>query len=193
MTMNKDNYKYTEELKDVLEAKKEYDTKGKAALAKLISKYFELNPSVLFLFWQQYTPYFNDGDECKFRLGDIISFELKNELIEEREEESEASGLVKFPRDKEGNKILPTVEYMLDNVNGEEVDFDPMSELLEKAVNPCSSEDYADFFMVKSDYGSSFYKQMRSIQHVLQEVVGDHVNVVVGRDLKIHTTEYEHS
>lgn len=191
--MSEDTYKYSEELKDVHEAKREYQAKGKTALAKLISKYFELNPKVMFLWWEQYTPYFNDGDECTFRLGEMISVELKQELVEEREEESESSGVVKFPRDKEGNKILPTVEYLLENIHGDEIDFDPISEKLEEAVNPCSVEEYVDFFSIESEWLSGFYKQLESIQDVLQEVIGNHVRVVVGRDLEIHATEYEHS
>jgi len=44
---------------------------GKAALAEAFKQFFETNPTVVAVKWTQYTPHFNDGDPCVFRLGDF--------------------------------------------------------------------------------------------------------------------------
>jgi hypothetical protein len=196
MNKKNKNYTYAEELKELQQAKKDYEEKGKKALRTLISKFFELNPEVMYLYWIQYTPYFNDGEECTFRIGEMITIKLNNDLIEDRKQDLEddpETDVVQFPVDKDGNKIIPSLQYFLENMRCDEIEFENMQEKLEMAVNPCSPEDYAEFFEIDSIYNSPFSQQMRNIKDILQEVIGDHVEVIVGKDLEIHTREYEHS
>lgn len=40
---------------------------GKEAFSEYLKDFFEQNPGVQKIQWTQYTPYFNDGDECVFR------------------------------------------------------------------------------------------------------------------------------
>lgn len=56
----------------------EYETSKKSFMEKLqasfkteIQDIFQKNPSLKYIFWTQYTPYFNDGDTCEFRVHDI--------------------------------------------------------------------------------------------------------------------------
>lgn len=61
---------------DELSALKEaYDTKleeeGEEALKELFKDFFEKYPSAKAITWRQYTPYFNDGDPCYFRVGEM--------------------------------------------------------------------------------------------------------------------------
>ena len=40
-------------------------------MKKDFKKFFEDNPDIQAIKWVQYTPYFNDGDPCEFRVGDF--------------------------------------------------------------------------------------------------------------------------
>jgi hypothetical protein len=40
-------------------------------IKKVFSSFFEEFPQVKTIHWTQYTPYFNDGEECTFGFGDI--------------------------------------------------------------------------------------------------------------------------
>ena len=51
---------------------KEIQEKGQQKLKEVFKLFWESNPNVHLITWTQYTPYFNDGDECVFSLGEII-------------------------------------------------------------------------------------------------------------------------
>lgn len=51
---------------------RELRKKFEEAFSKAVNKFFELNPEFAAIQWVQYTPYFNDGDECIFGVGDIF-------------------------------------------------------------------------------------------------------------------------
>jgi hypothetical protein len=36
---------------------------------KIWKEFFKLHPNIKGIKWEQYTPYFNDGEECTFRVG----------------------------------------------------------------------------------------------------------------------------
>jgi hypothetical protein len=44
---------------------------GKEALMGAFRDFFEANTDVEAIMWHQYTPYFNDGDACVFRVGEF--------------------------------------------------------------------------------------------------------------------------
>ena len=48
-----------------------YQTKMQEHLKGLTKAFFKDNPQVTAFVWTQYTPYFNDGDECTFRRNEI--------------------------------------------------------------------------------------------------------------------------
>jgi hypothetical protein len=45
-------------------------TQGKAAIGAAFRSFFEKYPEVDHIQWTQYTPHFNDGDPCTFRVND---------------------------------------------------------------------------------------------------------------------------
>ena len=55
---------------------------GTKLLLEAFADFFQKYPDVVEVRWQQYTPYFNDGDECVFRVGEFIPVNEKylNEL-----------------------------------------------------------------------------------------------------------------
>lgn len=76
-------------IEKIREMKQAYDnevkTFGKKALKEAFSEYFDANPKVLGIGWTQYTPYFNDGDACTFRLGESYA------LVDSNSEEAQDS------------------------------------------------------------------------------------------------------
>lgn len=78
---------------DELTALKEaYDTKlaeeGEDAVKELFKEFFEANPKAAAVSWRQYTPYFNDGDPCYFRVGEM-SLHLHEDEDEDEEEDED--------------------------------------------------------------------------------------------------------
>lgn len=45
--------------------------KGETALRDTMKQFFAAHPDLKGVMWRQYTPFFNDGDECVFRLGEV--------------------------------------------------------------------------------------------------------------------------
>lgn len=63
-----------DKIKEIQEAKKAYlkliKSEGKGLVKQLLDNLFAEVPNLLEVKWNQYTPYFNDGDVCEFRIGD---------------------------------------------------------------------------------------------------------------------------
>lgn len=80
---------------DELTALKEaYDTKlaeeGEEAVKELFKELFDKHPQLVSVTWRQYTPYFNDGDPCYFRVGEFETNFDEDEYDDEDEDEEEA-------------------------------------------------------------------------------------------------------
>lgn len=62
-------------LQDLIEKQKalkaEFVTKATAGFKDALKEIFTEVPELLALKWNQYTPYFNDGEACEFRVGDM--------------------------------------------------------------------------------------------------------------------------
>lgn len=50
--------------------RKMVQTQGESVVKEAMKEFFNENPSVLAVKWPQFTPYFNDGDECRFSVGE---------------------------------------------------------------------------------------------------------------------------
>lgn len=56
---------------NIAAARAQMQENGKEALMGAFRDFFEANTDVEAIMWHQYTPYFNDGDACVFRVGDF--------------------------------------------------------------------------------------------------------------------------
>jgi hypothetical protein len=52
------------------EAKKNFQAEAKKSLTAVFKEFFDETPEIKVIKWTQYTPYFNDGDTCIFRVND---------------------------------------------------------------------------------------------------------------------------
>lgn len=48
-----------------------FQSEAQAMFKETMKEFFDKNPGITALKWSQYTPYFNDGDTCVFRVNDV--------------------------------------------------------------------------------------------------------------------------
>lgn len=65
---------------------KEFQGKAQKALREAFSEFFDANPTIDSIYWTQYAPYFNDGDECFFGVHEMYAV-LKDYKVAEGEDE----------------------------------------------------------------------------------------------------------
>ena len=64
-------YDWVKRLNDTIaDAKKKAKEEGQAALKEAFLELFEVQPKLKGVYWTQYTPYFNDGEPCYFRVNE---------------------------------------------------------------------------------------------------------------------------
>jgi hypothetical protein len=76
MIMAYDNVKSVISVYDV--QTKTFQEFMKAELKNVFDEFFKICPEIKTVVWEQYTPYFNDGEPCEFRVGEI-RFRTDNE------------------------------------------------------------------------------------------------------------------
>ena len=69
--MNNLNQKINSILQERNALLEKYQKELQTALVETCREFFENNPTIKLICWTQYTPYFNDGDTCTFRVNDI--------------------------------------------------------------------------------------------------------------------------
>lgn len=61
-------------IEEMAAAKREAAERGKELIESVIGKFFDDNPRAKIVSWEQYTPYFNDGDVCAFGMREVNVF-----------------------------------------------------------------------------------------------------------------------
>lgn len=83
-------------LKDLIASfeslQKNFMEQAQSALKVEFAKFFELYPEINVIQWTQYTPYFNDGDECTFRVNDIYTGFVKEDSLDDISDYGEFEG-----------------------------------------------------------------------------------------------------
>lgn len=67
--------------KEYEEFRTKFQTNAQAAMKKAFKEFFTNNPNVSSIYWTQYTPHFNDGEECIFNVHDMY-FTIGEEVLE---------------------------------------------------------------------------------------------------------------
>lgn len=156
-----------EKLAELRDRRKAVESEIKEASKKLFgevsAEIFEKHPVLVSFGWRQYTPYFNDGDECVFSANtEYVSLRTSDTPVEERDEDDEEDG------DDFSNSDL----YDYSNGYENKVAKDPLTprESAGKAVlellGGFEDKDYKDMF-------------------------GDHMKITVSRT-GVETEEYDH-
>ena len=57
-------------LSDQKELQRQFQERAQELFKNITKQFFDKNPGITGVVWTQYTPYFNDGDTCEFRVND---------------------------------------------------------------------------------------------------------------------------
>jgi hypothetical protein len=62
--------KYNKLIADQRELQRQFQEQAQALFKETTTEFFNLNPGINAVVWTQYTPYWNDGEECVFNVND---------------------------------------------------------------------------------------------------------------------------
>lgn len=68
--MNNIQTAFDQLIADTAEVHRKFQVQAQALFKEITKEVFEKNPGITGIIWNQYTPYFNDGDSCEFRVND---------------------------------------------------------------------------------------------------------------------------
>jgi hypothetical protein len=142
--------------------REEFQATAQELFKQTTKQFFDQNPGVTAIHWTQYTPYFNDGDECVFRIGDIY---FTNATPEQFEEDVTSWG------DYEGEDENVWSEYAWG--------FKYHKDRYYEGINIDQAEEFSKLV------GSS------DMEEVMEAMFGDHVRVVATRE-GFDVREYDH-
>lgn len=133
------------------------------------------NDKIDSLGWTQYTPYFNDGDECIFRVNTDLDYGImvNGNYLDDDDEEfftNNTYGLSKYLKN-DGSYEDWILKYPEDKLKEE------------------TKEEELNLYKILLDFSSI----LESIdEEFLKELFGDHKQITIFRDGRIETEEYDH-
>jgi hypothetical protein len=160
--MNKVLQQY-KELKEALKKKREEFSKvAKEALTEGVKGIFERHPVLEQFGWHQYTPYFNDGDECTFRVNN--DYPNLNDA-----DYDDLHGNVRTW----DSKLKEYVDVTEDKFDGTPEEFAVAKDLI------AAGDSVKEFLMQFDD-------------DLLRDIFGDHITVTITRNGDVTTDFYDH-
>lgn len=182
-------------IKQITAAKKKYDAAmkkaGKSAKKEIAAALSEHLPEGFVLEWNQYTPYFNDGEECVFSVNDAYVGTFAP--LRERDKYDPNDAADECP---EGHDPKVAIEA------GSEVDPDGDERTLDSLA--CEEDDgVANLFYSDVDalekYGldAKTFKKIKAAwkampEDLLRQAFGDHATIRVYADGELNTDTCEH-
>jgi hypothetical protein len=165
------------------EAKSAMKRDGEEALKEAFSEFFSKHPEASAIVWCQYTPYFNDGDPCEFRVNEA---ELKVDA------DKMAVDVAKFFKEDEGDDenyhhgdgcAVNALEMVSSTKYSFYDDYRKERDVIQRNLTRSEQSLVDDF--------TALAKQLDSLDDMLQTVLGDHILVTVTPE-GIETSDYEH-
>jgi len=87
---------YDSLLEHVEKAKREVREKAKNAVGALLKAFFAAHPTIGALRWTQYTPHFNDGEACEFRVNNDFDVLLGKYIPDDDDSDDESNEFVEI-------------------------------------------------------------------------------------------------
>lgn len=183
--------KIKETANEIEAARARLKSQSQELLKESFQKIFETYPTVAKIAWTQYTPYFNDGDECVFGVNDWEIFSTEEVEDENSSLNSDYDGGYSYG-DAEGhfstwgdeNKVT---KYLWKSKDGWTTGTEPRyrQENYTREENPNYDPAYGEPYEAINDL------QRAIDEPSMKEIFGDHVLVEVTKD-GIEVTEYSH-
>lgn len=190
--------KYAELRNKIADAKKVMEDTAKGLFTEMSTDLFAENPTLMSFGWTQYTPYFNDGEECVFRCngryptvsimvdGDLMGYDSNRGELEINSKEARSHEYYeRVFKGMKGSGISAIVEG-------------------NKTVNYDGTTNTVTIDGVKVKTYDEYHKMFKPLEKIVAEFMdafededmkvmfGDHVQVVVKRDGEIDVEEYSH-
>lgn len=187
--------KYQELRSQIAEAKKTMKAAAKGLFTEMSADLFQENPTLVSFAWTQYTPYYNDGDPCRFSCNGsypTVSMMAEGKLMgyNSNSGELEIDGEEVEPADE----LVGTFKSMgVDSFskNGKTYTFDAKTEIV--MVDGEKVKTYDEYHAMFDGLEKKVGNFMRIFENEDMEFMfGDHVTVTVHRDGKIEKEEYNH-
>ena len=163
----------TDELKQVIKKAEEKDLTIKNIVKNkflvTIKNIFN-NKKIQEISWVQYTPYFNDGEECVFQIGDLRVKALK--------EITKANEIVKQYAEKEKVKHFNDFFYS-DKIDDNMVDIELCYNNLKNIPSYDSLLNNEDVKVMHDLYELNEIVHTNFFENVLKETLGDHTHVII--------------
>lgn len=187
------------------ELQKNVAENSKKALQKILKEYFKENKDILYIFWDQYTPYFNDGEECEFGITDVVAISLTPKLLK------------KCPKTPDGKRYVPSIPSLLyfhnmgdfkeshddlfedDDKEGdckETEEEEEETEETEEEERILTAEDKMDLLVEVAEEMIDSCHELKAVlqlhEDILKDMMGDHVTVWIDRNCVVKTQRYDH-
>lgn len=149
-----------------------FQTEAQAMFKETMKEFFDKNPGITALKWTQYTPYFNDGDACVFRVNDVTFTNAPEDKLDNVTAWGEYEG------EDESVWVTQNVAHVLSS--GSKYYMNKAAKI--RAAGGID-EDSCNLIdkMIQSD----------EMEEIMKEMFGDHVQITATRD-GFDVDEYEH-
>lgn len=187
--------KYAALKEKMADARKQMEETAKTAFNEMAEDLFTDNPTLVAFGWQQYTPYFNDGDVCTFRCNTdypTLAIKIGEDVIKHDSNLGEL--------EINGEEVQGTYEYVQHfekigadsySKDGKLYAFDKKSkEVTVDGAKIPTYKDYEKQFDAVEDKVTGFLGAFEDDD--MQTMFGDHMTITVNRGGKIDMEEYEH-
>lgn len=167
-----------------------------AMFEPMVKEFFAANPNVIGISWRQYTPYFNDGDECVFSVNDKVAVlktdycsDIETYLDDDDRYEDYGENLLYY--NPYFHKIQADIQNEKDELNQPERwkgHHDYCRVKLQKYIEYLN---YPDIESINKNV-QEFMKLLDTISDdIYKKMFGDHVSVSLTAN-GIHIEEYDH-
>lgn len=158
----------------------EISKESKKAFKQMTKDIFKKYPDLKSFSWNQYTPYFNDGDICSF--GVYIDY-ISINGSEEYECAFDIESLAEDVKDKD--KTIAKLQKEMKKAPEWKIQH------LEERIAEINNTDIQKITHKKNMFNDIIHCLSLMHENILKEMFGDHVSVIVTRK-GITTEEYEH-
>lgn len=149
-----------------------FQTEAQAMFKDTMKEFFDKNPGITALKWTQYTPYFNDGDTCEFRVNDVY---FTNAPADELDN---ISAWGEYEGEDDSVWVTHNIVYVLNS--GRKYYEDEVAKILAAGGVDVDSCNLIDKMIQSSE-----------MEEIMKEMFGDHVAVTATRD-GFDVNDYEH-
>lgn len=155
------------------ELRKQFQDSAQKIFMGVTKEFFDKNPGITAFSWNQYAPYFNDGEECVFSVNTPTFTNVPLDELDQINQWGEYEG------DSEGVWTACSIKWVLDSTSEY---YQPARDLINSgpAIDSASCEFMSDII------------QSGEMEDVMRAMFGDSVSVVATRDGFKVNTDFDH-